>query len=206
MEELFLKRLEILKVLARRKSEGRVPTIPEISTAVNLRSYQTVHHHLQKLEKDGYIKRERGRPRTASLTAKGWEAAGHTPLLGQVAAGSGIEAIVLEDDSYSLASELLVSGSGRRRYALRATGDSMTGAGIEEGDILLVEENEDPVDGAVVVALMHGEKVTVKRLHREGESVKLKPQNDEYEETVVPAEEVIVQGEVVMVLHPPRRP
>lgn len=82
----------------------------------------------------------------------------------------------------------------------------MTGAGIEEGDILLVEENEDPVDGAVVVALMHGEKVTVKRLHREGGSVKLKPQNDEYEETVVPAEEIMVQGEVVMVLHPPRRP
>lgn len=83
----------------------------------------------------------------------------------------------------------------------------MSGAGIEDGDVLVVEENEDPPDGTVVVALLNGgEEVTVKRLYREGEQVRLVPQNGDHEEIVVPAEEVRVQGEVVYVLHPPRRP
>ncbi len=82
----------------------------------------------------------------------------------------------------------------------------MTGAGIEEGDRLLVEENEDPSDGVVVVALLRGQKVTVKRLHRQGESVRLSPQSDgEHEDLVFPAGDVAVQGEVVLVMHPPRR-
>lgn len=205
-EELFPKRLEILKLLARRESEGRGPTIPEIAAAVNLRSYQTVHHHLSKLEQDGYIKREQGRPRTARLTARGWETAGRTPLLGRVAAGRGLEAVVVEDESFSLVSELLGSYSERPRHVLEAKGDSMTGAGIEEGDYLLVEENEDPPDGAVVVALLRGEDATVKRLYRDGGRIKLKPQNGEYEEIVVPVEDVTIQGRVIYVIHPPRRP
>ena len=81
----------------------------------------------------------------------------------------------------------------------------MTGAGIEEGDHLLVEENEDPPDGAAVIALLQGEKVTVKRLQRHGDMVKLKPQNEGHGEIILPAEEVVVQGEVVLVMHPPRR-
>lgn len=79
------------------------------------------------------------------------------------------------------------------------------GAGIEEGDKLLVEENEDPPDGAAVVALLRDEKVTVKRLHRDAEKVRIRPQNKEHGEIVLPAEEVAVQGEVMLVIHPPRR-
>lgn len=210
MRENLEVRAEMLRYLARRISRGEgPPTVAEVGEAVGLRSTQTAHKHLKKLEEAGYVERPdanvRARARGIGLTGKGWEAAGHAPLLGRVAAGGGLEAIANEDPSFSLMAELLGSRSGRRRYVLEARGDSMTGAGIEEGDHLLVEENEDPPDGAAVVALLQGEKVTVKRLQRHGEMVKLKPQNEEHGEILLPAEEVTVQGEVVLVMHPPRR-
>ncbi len=81
----------------------------------------------------------------------------------------------------------------------------MTGARIEDGDLLVVEEDEDPPDGTVVVALLNGgEEVTVKRLYREGEMVRLKPENGEHEDLVVPAEDVKIQGRIVWVFHPPK--
>lgn len=203
-EELFRRRFEILRFLARRGGKRRGPTIAEIARAVGLKSSQTVHHHLTKLEADGYVEREVGRPRTVRVTEKGWAAVGHTPLLGRVAAGRGIEAIA-DESAASLAADLLTPASGNRRYVLRAAGDSMSGARIEEDDLLLVEENPDPPNGAVIVALLRGENATVKRLYREGATVRLRPQNGEYEDIVLPAEEVTVQGEVIMVLHPPAR-
>src|SRR5215212_2771650 len=205
-ERLFEKRLEILKVLARRAGDdGAPPSIREIGKAVGLRSAQTVHHHLGRLESDGYIRRLDDRTRTPVLTEKGGETVGEAPLLGRIAAGRGLEAVAVEDEAHSLTSQLLYSRSGGRRYALRVEGDSMTGARIEEGDLLVVEEDESPPDGEVVVALLGGEKVTVKRLYREGDMVKLRPHNGEHEDIVVPAEDVRIQGRVVYVVHPPRR-
>jgi repressor LexA len=173
---------------------------------VGLRSGMTVHHHLIKLEKDGYIERGEApsrKRRPVKLTQKGWEVAGRTPLLGRTAAGRGLEAVAYGDETYSLAVELLSSRSGRQRYLLRVVGQSMTEARIEDGDLLVIEEDEDPPDGAVVVALVLGEEATVKRLRREGEKVRLRSQNGGYEDIVVPAEDVKVQGRVVYVVHPP---
>ena len=69
---------------------------------------------------------------------------------------------------------------------------------------MAVEEDEDPPDGAVVVTLLRdGEEVTGKRLYREGEVVRLKPQNGEHEDFVISAREVRIQGRVVHVIHPP---
>jgi repressor LexA len=209
VEQLHQKRLEILKFLARRQGKpGRMPSIREIAEAVGLRSSQTVYHHLSKLEEAGYLERLNDRPRTPRLTEKGWEAAlgGDTPLLGRIAAGRGLEAVVTGDEAYSLAAELLISSSGKRRYLLQVVGQSMTGARIEDGDLLVVEEDEDPSDGTVVVALLrNGEEVTVKRLYREGDLVRLKPENGEHEDLVILAEEVQVQGRVVYIIHPPGR-
>ena len=87
--------------------------------------------------------------------------------MGRIAAGRGLEAVAM-DEAYSLAAELLAARSGRRRYLLRVVGQSMVGARIEDGDLLVVEEDEAPLDGAVIVALLgNGEEVTVKRLYRE---------------------------------------
>jgi repressor LexA len=206
-EQLHPKRLEILKFLARREgTAGRAPSIREIAQGVGLRSSQTVHHHLNRLDGSGYLERLNDRPRTPKLTEKGWGAVldGDTPLLGRIAAGRGLEAVVTGDEAYSLTAELLLPSSGRRRYLLRVVGQSMIEARIEDGDLLVVEEDEDPPDGTVVVALLNGgEEVTVKRLYREGEMVRLKPQNGEHEDIVVPANEVKVQGRVVYVIHPP---
>ncbi len=206
------KRVEMLRHLARMSAAGRgAPTVRELGEAVGLRSSQTAYKHLKKLEEAGYVERGGGsrRARGVRLTERGWEAAGGMPLLGRIAAGRGLEAVAVDDESFYLPPELRFSRSGRRRYALRTVGQSMRGAGIEDGDVLVVEEDEDPADGEVVVALLRGgEEVTVKRIFRErgeaGEFVRLRPENGDHEDLVVPAEEAEVQGRVVFVVHPPR--
>ena len=178
-----------------------------VATAAGLRSSQTAHHHLRKLEEEGYVVREAGRAKMIWLTDKGWEAAGRIALMGRIAAGRGLEAVAV-DEAYSLLAELLAARSGRRRYLLlRVVGQSMVGARIEDGDLLVVEEDEAPLDGAVIVALLgDGEEVTVKRLYREERgTVRLRPENGDHEELVLPAEDVRVQGRVVHVVHPPEK-
>ncbi|MGH3145477.1 MAG: transcriptional repressor LexA, partial [Rubrobacter sp.] len=179
--------------------------------AVGLRSSQTAYKHLKKLEEAGYLEREGAtrRARGVRLTEKGWEAAGEMPLLGRIAAGRGLEAVALGDEAYSLAAELLGPRSGRRRYLLRVVGQSMIGAHIADGDLLVIEEDEDPPDGTVVAALIgNGEEVTVKRLYRErgeaGELLRLRPENGDHQDLVVSAEDAEIQGRVVYVVHPPR--
>src|ERR687893_247463 len=201
--ENWPKRIEILRYLARRVTRGEgSPSVREVGRAVGYRSSQPAHKHLRRLEEHGYVEVEGDRTRGIKLTEKGWEAAGRTPLLGRTAAGRGLEAVAVGDEAYSLAAELLLPGSGRRRYLLRVVGQSMIGARIEEGDLLVVEEDEDPPDGAVVVALLrNGEEVTGKRLYREGDEIRLKPHNGEHEDLVVSAENVRMQGRVVYVIH-----
>ena len=202
-EDLHPSRLRILEFLARWDQTLRPPTVREIGEAVGLSSSQTVHHHLRKLEADGYVERgtaSNHKQRPLRLTQRGWQAISTRPLLGQIAAGRGLEAIANEEP-YSLAGELLSPRSGRRRFLLEAKGSSMTGAGIEEGDLLVVEENPSPPNGSVVAALiLDKEEATVKVLRREGEKVRLKPRNGAHEDIVVPAERVAVQGTVEWVI------
>jgi repressor LexA len=209
VREDWQKRFEVLRYLARRAARGDgPPSVREAGDAVGLRSSQTAYKHLRKLEEGGYVKREDGarKARGVRLTQKGWEAADEVPMLGRIAAGRGLEAVAVGDEAYSLAAELLASRSGRRRYVLRVVGQSMIGAHIDDGDLLVVEEDEDPPDGEVVVALIGGgEEATVKRLYRDGEMVRLRPENGDHEDLVVPAGEVTLQGRVVYVVHPPRR-
>lgn len=179
----------------------------ELARAAGFGSHQGVQYHLGRLEEEGLVQVGEApsrKVRPVSLTRKGWEAVGETPMLGSIAAGRGIEAVV-EDDTYSLFGELLATRSGRARFVLRARGDSMLGAHIADGDLLLVEEDESPPDGTVVAALLPDDTVTVKRLYREGEMVRLRPENTAYQDLLHPAEQVVVQGRVEMVLHPPRR-
>jgi repressor LexA len=202
-EDLHPSRLRILEFLARWDQTLGPPTVREIGEAVGLSSSQTVHHHLRKLEADGYVERGTApnhKQRPLRLTQGGWQAVSTRPLLGQIAAGRGLEAIANEEP-YSLAGELLAPRSGRRRFLLEAKGSSMTGAGIEEGDLLVVEENPSPPNGSVVAALiLDKEEATVKVLRREGEKVRLTPRNGAYEDIVVPVERVAVHGTVEWVI------
>lgn len=204
-------RMEMLRHLARASARGEgPPTVREVGEAVGLKSSQTAYKHLKKLEETGYVEKEGStrRARGIRLTDKGWEAAGEMPLLGRIAAGRGLEAVAVGDEAYSLAAELLGS-RGRNRYLLRVVGQSMIGAHIADGDLLVIEEDEDPPDGTVVAALIgNGDEVTVKRLYRErgeaGDLLRLRPENGDHEDLVVPAEDVTLQGRVVYVVHPPR--
>ncbi|HEU4847008.1 MAG TPA: transcriptional repressor LexA [Rubrobacteraceae bacterium] len=203
-EDLHPSRLRILEFLARRDPTEGPPAVREVAEAVGLRSTQTVHHHLLKLEEDGYIDRGSipGRKRRPlRLTDKGWDAVSTRPLLGRIAAGRGLEAMANEEP-YSLAAELLAARPGSRRFLLEARGDSMTGAGIEEGDTLVVEENPSPPDGSVVAALIldREEEATVKVLRRQGETIRLEARNGAHEDIVVPADRVVVQGTVEWVI------
>lgn len=197
---MFPKRLEILRFLAREMGERRSPVISEISRAVGLSSTQTVHHHLKTLEREGYLRRAPGRPRSAELTEQGWEAVGEIPALGRIAAGPGMEAVRVEEAS-TVARELFGAG----RFLLEASGQSMTGAGIEDGDQLLIVADPSPPDGTIVAALIGGDRVTVKRLFREGENIRLRAENGEHKDIVAPAEDVEVQGRVELILRRPWR-
>ena len=116
--------------------------------------------------------------------------------------GRGLVATANEEP-YSLAAELLSPRPGRRRFLLEAKGDSMTGAGIEEGNLLVVEENPSPPDGSGVAALVLGEReeeATVKVLRRQSESIRLEARNEAHEDKVVLANRVTVQGTVEWVI------
>lgn len=205
------KRLEILGFLARRVGGGgETPSQREIGRAVGLRSSQTAAHHLARLEEDGYVERGAApsrKRRPISLTRKGWEAVGEggAPMLGRIAAGSGIEAVRVEEAA-SVGRTLF----GEGRFLLEASGQSMTGAGIEDGDQLLVVADPSPPDGTVVAALIGGESVTVKRLFRERgaegeEIVRLRAENGGHRDIVVAASEVEIQGRVELILRRPWR-
>jgi repressor LexA len=203
-EDLHPSRLRILEFLARWDPTLGPPTVREVGEAAGLRSSQTVHYHLRKLEGEGYVERGTApnrKRRPLRLTQKGWRAVSTRPLLGRIAAGRGLEATANEEP-YSLATELLTPRSGRRRFLLEAKGDSMTGAGIEEGDLLVVEENPSPPNGSVVAALVVGEQeeATVKVLRRQGQFIRLEARNGAHEDIVVPADRVVVQGTVEWVI------
>lgn len=206
VEDIHPRRLEILRFMAHREAAGEPASVREIGGGVGLSSSQTVYHHLQRLEADALIRRSsvsgasgRG-AKSLRLTERGWEAVGETPLMGRIAAGRGMAAVV-DGEAYALAGELLTSRSGRQRYLLRVVGQSMVDASIHDGDLVVVEADEDPPDGAIVVALLADEEVTVKRLYRQNGSVRLKAESVEHEDIVVPWGEVEIQGRVVASIH-----
>lgn len=204
-EDLHPRRAGILRFLARAASEGGSPTERDVGRAVGLKSTQTAHHHLTRLEADGYVERGEAR-RTRShrqirLTEKGWEAVSTRPLMGRIAAGRGLEAIA-DEEPFSLVTEILGTDSGKRRIYLRATGDSMRDAGIGSGDILVVEEDPSPPNGARVAAMIFAPgggdpEATVKKLYREGPLIRLRPENGDHEDIVVEAERVRILGRLL---------
>lgn len=179
------------------------PTAREIAAACGYKSSQSGHRVLSELEDEGLIQRldaPRNQRRPVRITERGWRVVGESTVMGNIAAGRGLEAVAAEE-AFSLSSELLYPVSGRQRHLLRVVGESMVGANIHDGDLLVVEEAEDPPEGAIVVALLESEEVTVKRLYRENGSVRLRPENPDHEEIVLPAGQVQIQGKVVWVLH-----
>jgi repressor LexA len=120
------------------------------------------------------------------------------PLYGRIAAGTPIEA--LRDQSATVGVPASLLGRGSEHYALEVAGDSMIEAGILDGDTVIIERSDSAENGAVVVALVDKEEVTLKRLRRRGASIALEPANKAYETRIFGPDRVEVQGRLVGLL------
>jgi repressor LexA len=183
---------EILEFLRRFLGEhGYAPSLLEIGRAFSLTSPATIHKHLCALEARGAIRRRHGRRRYVELLAS--PASGglvELPLLGSVPAGKPAEA--LEAEERISVPEFLVSGS--RAYVLRVRGDSMREEQIRDGDFVVVEDRAVPENGETVVALLHGEEVTLKKFSKDRGKVRLSPANPAYKPMLLSAKDVRIQG------------
>ena len=180
------------------ESEGYAPTIEEIAAHFKLRSLATVHKHLTNLQDKGLIRRAWNRSRALELVPTEMRVhAVELPLLGRVAAGSPIEAIDASETIF--VPEDMV---GRREtYVLQVKGDSMIDEQIRDGDYVIVENRTSPTDGEMVIALLDGENVTLKKLYREGGGrVRLQPANARLEPMYVDQDRLRIQGVVIGVL------
>jgi len=178
------------------KEKGYPPSVREICAAMGLKSTSTVHTHLSKLEALGEIRRDPSKPRAIDVTSDSpWRGKSMTPvpLVGRVTAGQPILAEQNIEETFPLPTELL--GNHDNIFMLTVQGDSMIKAGILDGDLILVREQQDAKNGDIIVALVNQEEATVKRFFRDGSRIRLQPEND----TLAPLypEEVAIIGKVI---------
>jgi repressor LexA len=199
------KRRQILEFIAAQVRErGYPPTVREIGEAVGLNSSSTVHTHLQVLQREGYLRQDPTKPRAIAVSFEPRSGAAlgpgpvvHVPLLGDVAAGSGVLAEENVEEVLPLPEQL--TGRGRL-FLLRVRGESMVGDAILPGDLVVVRQQEDAEPGEVVVAGIPGGEATVKRLKRRRGKIVLVPSNPAFEEMEFLPGEVTIYGKVVSVL------
>ena len=175
-------------------THGYPPSVREIGAAIGLSSPSTVHSHLHKLEKAGYIRRDPNKPRTIEITGPGSEELQQNaslaevsqdvdngtvtlPVVGRVAAGTPILAEQNVEEVMTLPTSLIGDSSS---FILRVRGESMINAGIFDGDYIVVKEQHDAHNGEIVVALID-DSATVKTFYREKNRIRLQPENDTME-------------------------
>jgi len=203
--QLTQRQQEILVFIERTVGErGYPPSVREIGEAVGLASPSTVHSHLHTLQRLGYLRRDPTKPRaievtadTASGTTAERRPTRHVPLVGDVAAGTGVLAQEQVEELVPLPADF--TGEGEL-FMLRVRGDSMIDAGILDGDFIVARVQEGAESGDVVVAGIPGEEATVKTyLARRGQVV-LQPSNPTMEPMTFAPDEVEIYGKVVTVL------
>jgi len=175
------------------RENGYSPSLEEIGRHFGLSSVATVHKHVQHLVQKGQLRKAWNRSRSVEPVEEGGGPGAEIPLLGTVAAGDPIAAIEIPE-TVTVPEALL--RNGRPLFALRVKGDSMIDEQIRDGDTVIVESRQDARDGETVVALIRGEEATLKKLYRNGRTVRLEPANPALEPIVVPADEVEVRGVV----------
>jgi repressor LexA len=176
------------------RKHGYPPTVREIGKALGLHSPSTVHAHLAKLEASGLLRRDPSKPRAIELMVDKVKRAVNpgTPLVGNVAAGAPILAEENIEDYLQVPS--VIGGEDDDDYVLRVRGDSMVGAGILEGDYVVVRPAQTAGNGEIVVALIEDE-ATVKRYFKERGGVRLQAENPDYEP--IRSKDAKVLGKVV---------
>ena len=186
------------------KENGFPPTVREIGKAVGLNSPATVHTHLSTLQERGYIRRDPTKPRAIEVH---WDAGSgaiidrrpvtHVPVIGDVAAGTGVLAAENIEEVMPLPSDF--TGEGEL-FMLRVRGDSMIELGILDGDFVVASKQPTANEGDVVVAGIPNDEATVKSFSQSNDQVILTPANPTMSPMRFDANEITIYGKVVSVL------
>ncbi|SUQ47662.1 LexA repressor [Clostridium neonatale] len=174
---------EFLKTYTENK--GYPPSVREICAAVSLKSTSTVHGHLKRLEKKGFIKRDPLKPRALEineLSAPKKEMI-DIPIVGKITAGLPILATENVEDTFPLPIDYIKHD--KELYMLRVSGESMINAGIHDNDLAIIEATNSAKNGEIVVALID-DSATIKRFYKEKDHIRLQPENDTMDPIIVP--------------------
>jgi repressor LexA len=176
------------------REKGYAPSIPEIGARFKIASTNGVADHLKALEKKGYIRRigKRAIEIVNALGEAALIATRDVPILGRVPAGKPFLSEENIEGYLAIPSDM---GSGRQ-FALQVRGDSMVGAGIMEGDRVIVQQQSTAENGQIVCALIDGE-ATLKRFFKKKDVVTLKAENEKYPPIVLSKGEFRIVGKVI---------
>lgn len=171
--------LEFIKNEVREK--GYPPSVREIGEAVGLLSSSTVHGHLDRLEKKGLIRRDPTKPRAIEILDNDDMdnviplPVSNVPIVGKVTAGVPITATENIEDYFPLPSHMV---GDNNVFILNVIGESMIGAGIHNGDYVIVKQQQTANNGEIVVAMTEDDEATVKTFYKEKDHIRLQPEND----------------------------
>lgn len=197
--KISIKQQEILNYIKEETlSRGYPPAVREICKAVGLKSTASVHAHLSSLEEMGYIRRDPSKPRAIEITddefALTRREISNIPVVGSVAAGEPLLAEQNIMDYYPIPADMLPND---QVFMLKVRGESMIGAGILDGDMVVVRQTPSASNGDMIVALVE-DGATVKYFYKENGHFRLQPDNPDYEPIIV--SDVSVLGIVIGVI------
>jgi len=180
------KQKEILEYMKQEiLNKGYPPTVRDICEAVKLKSTSSVHSHLETLEKNGYIRRDPTKPRAIEIIDDNFNMTRremtNVPMVGRVAAGEPILAVENIESYFPIPTEYMPNAES---FMLKVKGESMINAGIFDGDQILVEKCSTARNGDMVVALVD-DSATVKTFYKEGNHIRLQPENDTMDPIIV---------------------
>lgn len=206
MADISTTRLRILNFIRHfLKDKGYAPTVRDIVKGCSISTPSVVQHHLDKLEKEGYIQRDPEVFRSIRLVEREQPMTVEVPLLGMIAAGEPIPVptpdtwVTVPEETLKLTEELTQGKEGV--YALKVKGLSMVDALIDDGDIVLMQDASTVDDGDMAaVWLKDKQEVTLKKVYREPRRVCLRPANRLMEPIYEHPENVEIQGKVIAVL------
>jgi len=185
--KISAKQQEILEFIKEQiLDRGYPPAVREICEAVHLKSTSSVHSHLETLEKNGYIRRDPTKPRAIEICDDSFQMIRNEmtsiPIVGNVAAGVPILASQNIEGYFPIPVDMAPNAES---FVLNVKGESMINAGIFDGDQIFVECCNTARNGDMVVALVE-DSATVKTFYREGDHIRLQPENDFMDPILVP--------------------
>ena len=174
------------------------PSFEEMKIAMGLKSKSGIQRLIDGLVERGFIEKKNNKKRAiniieGSIHKKNSQLI-NLPLLGNIAAGSPIEAIENTNDNIEVPKNLV--SENKKNYVLKVNGNSMLNKGIVDGDKAIIEYCNDADNGDIVVALINDNEVTLKKLKKEKDKIHLVPENDNYKVQSFNSDEVKIQGKL----------